>query len=94
VERARKLVSRGGQIAIIAQAKFLMSQGRINLFTNPTMDFACERVLVFSRRPSMPPGRALMEHGEDIRGGGSLDYVAVIWRVGSSSLNTQIDWTL
>ncbi len=89
-ERALQLVYPGGIVALICQAKFLFSQGRHPLFTRPEM----ERVIVFSRRPSMPSGKFLAEHGEAGRGGGSIDFVWCIWRVGKSTPGTSIEWTL
>lgn len=35
-----------------------------------------------SQRPSMPPGTALEEFGEDIRGGGKVDFVWIVWTDG------------
>lgn len=63
------------KVAALVQAKFLFSQKRFSLFNARET----EAVYVFSRRPSMPPGHLLMKHGEEIRGGGSIDYCWVIW---------------
>jgi hypothetical protein len=78
VEHALKHVRHGGRVAVIAQAKFLFSQVRHPLFTRPD----CERVLILSKRPSMPPGQMLLEQGEACRKGGFADYMWIIWRVG------------
>lgn len=73
IEKA--LASARHKVAALVQTKFLASQKRHSLF----MMRETERVLIFSRRPSMPPGDMLMKHGEDIRGGGSIDYCWVVW---------------
>lgn len=89
IEHAKQITLPGGIIAILAQAKFLFSQGRIDLFED------CERVIILSRRPSMPTGAALLEHGEAIRGGGSLDYCWCIWRAGTvGPTNCRIEWVV
>jgi hypothetical protein len=63
------------RVAVLTQLKFLSSQGRYKLFNNSWM----EKVIIFSRRPSMPPGVMLQKHGEAIRGGGSIDYCWLVW---------------
>lgn len=63
------------RVAALVQSKFLASQRRHKLFMRHDM----ERVIMFSRRPSMPPGGMLQKHGETIRGNGSIDYCWVIW---------------
>ncbi len=89
IEHAQRIVRPGGVIAILAQSKFLFSQRRIDLFDN------CYKIVILSKRPSMPPGAALAEHGESIRGGGSMDYCWCIWLAGvTGSTSCSIDWTL
>lgn len=63
------------RVAALVQTKFLSSQKRYDLFTQ----WPVEKVLIFSKRPSMPPGKMLQEHGEAIRGGGSIDFCWVVW---------------
>lgn len=63
------------RVAALVQTKFLSSQKRHGLF----MRRDTERIIMFSRRPSMPPGEMLMRHGESIRGNGSIDYCWVVW---------------
>lgn len=63
------------RVAALVQTKFLSSQKRHGLFNRPET----ERVIIFSRRPSMPPGWMLWEHGEDYRGNGSIDFCWVVW---------------
>jgi hypothetical protein len=63
-------------VAILVQTKWLNSAGRHTLFTN---DHIPSCVYVCPQRPDCPPGEALIEHGESIRGGGSIDYVWVTW---------------
>jgi hypothetical protein len=73
IERALDLSRH--KVAALVQTKFLSSQKRHSLF----MLRETEKVIMFSRRPSMPPGKMLVEHGEEIRGGGSIDYCWVVW---------------
>lgn len=90
VQRGLELVDTGGIVAIIAQAKFLFSQARHPLFSRSET----ERVVLFSRRPSMPPGATLVEQGEACRGGGAMDYCWCIWRVGKAHPGVLIEWAL
>lgn len=90
VRHALTIVRPGGIVAVIAQAKFLFSQGRHATFDHPSM----ERVIVFSKRPSMPPGKMLAELGESCRGGGSLDFCWCVWRVGKIVPGCVMEWTL
>jgi hypothetical protein len=90
VSQALMTVISGGVVAIVAQAKFLFSQGRHAIFARPDM----ERVIAFSRRPSMPPGKMLAELGESCRGGGSIDFVWCVWRVGKTTPGCVMEWTL
>jgi hypothetical protein len=89
-EHALKIVQPGGVVALVCNAKFLFSQARHPLFNRPEM----ERVIVFSRRPSMPPGEMLARLGEGCRGGGSIDFVWCVWRVGKTERGCTVDWTL
>lgn len=89
VEHALRLVRSGGLVAALGQSKFLWSQGRVELFDR------CERIIILSTRPSMPKGEALLEYGEDIRGGGSIDYAWCIWRAGVvGPTDCKIEWML
>jgi hypothetical protein len=90
VRHALGLVRTGGRVVIVAQAKFLYSQGRHPLFTSPE----CERVLILSKRPSMPPGEMLLEQGESCRGGGAMDYCWVVFRAGKTVPGCSIEWLL
>lgn len=74
-------------VAALVQVKFLCSQRRHGLFKRDEM----EKVIMLSRRPSMPPGRLLVEHGEKIRGNGSIDFCWAIWCRGNLAA-TVIDW--
>jgi hypothetical protein len=75
------------RVAALVQVKFLASQRRHKLFTRDET----EKVIMFSRRPSMPPGKLLEEQGESIRGNGSLDFCWVVWCRGNLAA-TVIDW--
>lgn len=88
VKHAFDVVEDGGYIAIIGQAKFLFSQARHPLFMRREMD----RVLVLSRRPSMPPGKLLAEKGESIRGNGFHDFAWYVWRVGKTTVGATVSW--
>ncbi len=88
VEHALKVVRPGGLVCALVQSKFLFSQRRHQLFTRPETSL----VLMLSRRPSMPPGEELAKHGEDIRGGGSLDFCWVVWQVGRIAVPPHVEW--
>lgn len=90
VRHAMSVTEEGGIIAVVAQAKFLFSQARNPIFTSAAM----ERVIAFSRRPSMPPGVMLQELGEACRGGGSIDFVWCVWRSGKTQPGCVMEWTL
>lgn len=90
VRHAINVVRPGGVVAVVAQAKFLFSQARHSIFSTSFM----ERVIVFSKRPSMPPGKMLLERGEACRGGGSIDFVWCVWRVGKATDGCVMEWTL
>jgi hypothetical protein len=90
IEHALRHVQQGGFVCALVQAKFLFSQKRKELFERVDM----ERVIILSRRPSMPPGEALSEHGESIRGGGSIDFCWVVWRVGKGEPGALIEWAI
>lgn len=85
IERALSLARE--RVAALVQMKFLCSQKRHSLFSRPDM----ERVIVFSRRPSMPPGQMLADHGESIRGGGSIDFCWAVWKKGHAGI-VQLEW--
>lgn len=88
IEHSLNVTEPGGRVCALVQAKFLFSQRRKALFRRPEM----ERVIILSRRPSMPPGEALAEHGEKIRGGGSIDFCWVVWKVGGADCAPVIGW--
>jgi hypothetical protein len=75
------------RVAALVQVKFLASQKRHGLFA----DMPTEKVIMLSKRPSMPPGELLQKHGESIRGGGSIDFCWVVWKRGHTG-GTQIVW--
>jgi hypothetical protein len=85
IEHAREHAEE--RVAALVQTKFLASQRRYPLFSS----FDTELVIMLSRRPSMPPGVMLREHGEAIRGGGSLDFCWVIWKRGHNA-GARIVW--
>ena len=77
-------------VAVLVPLKWLASQGRYPLFTRPEM----ERVIVLSRRPSIPPGERIAAEGEAIRKGGSIDFGWFLWRAGKRRLGTHIRWLI
>ena len=86
-DHAIRVTPAGGGVAFLTQLKFLASQRRYPLWAQ------VERVIIYSKRPSMPAGELLMEKGEACRGGGSIDFCWIVWHVG---VHTQpsIEWSL
>ena len=65
--------------AFILPIEFACSQGRYErLYSKRPPSHVC----FYSERPSMPPGQVLRDRGEDARGGGMADYVALVWTAG------------
>ncbi len=78
-----------GTIAVIVPIQFLCSQGRRHLFDRHW----CDRVLIHSRRPSMPPGDLIELFGENERHSGSTDYCWIVFRPGRApTAPVEIDW--
>jgi hypothetical protein len=69
IKRASKYATH--RIAILARIAFLSSQKRYDLFTK----FPPEKVVILSRRPSMPPGGMRI-----IPQGGKTDFCWIVWR--------------
>ena len=88
VEQALAQVEPGGLVAVLAPLKWAASQGRYALFSRPEM----ERVVILSRRPSIPPGALLQAKGEGIRKGGSIDFAWYLWRVGKAHAGARVGW--
>lgn len=86
IEHALKHTRR--YVCALVQTKFLHSQGRHNLFSRDEM----ERLIMFSRRPSMPPGEVLVKHGESIRGNGSIDFCWAIWNAQGNPGPVTVEW--
>lgn len=84
---ALDICRKGQRICFLTQLKFLASQKRFPLWEQ------VERVIIYSKRPSMPPGEMLMEKGEACRGGGSIDFCWIVWRVGHEGPAT-IEWSI
>lgn len=78
----------GGHVAALVPIGFLASIRRHSLFVRPE----CEMVLVLSRRPGLPPGELLKQHGEAIRCNGSTDFIWSIWRRGRAADGAAICW--
>jgi hypothetical protein len=64
------------KVAMLVQNKFLFSQRRYDLFTDPAT--APARVYFLSERPSMPPGE-LLQLGLIEPKGGKVDYLWMVW---------------
>ena len=75
-------------MAVLAPLKWAASQGRYALFSRPEM----ERMIILSRRPSIPPGALLQAKGEAIRKGGSIDFAWYLWRVGKAHAGARVGW--
>ena len=89
---AEKFIRHGLRIvprktAVLTRLEFLASQQRNALFTEhpPT------KILVLSRRPSMPPGE-LYDPDKEARGG-TLDYCWIVWDK-QSDAPTTVEWLL
>lgn len=65
------------RVVILMPVKWLASQTRFRLFT----EFPPAAVLIFSQRPSMPPGDVIHLMGSKAFRGGVLDYCAIVWDV-------------
>ena len=76
------------RVAALMQLRFLATQARNPLFSRQSM----EHVIIFSRRPSMPPGKMLQEHGEKIRGGGSIEFCWMVWNNEHTGSKPTIEW--
>ena len=88
VKQALRRVRAGRPVALLAPLKWAASQSRYALFSRPQM----ERVIILSRRPSIPPGGLLQVRGEAIRKGGSIDFAWYLWRVGKTKPGTRVGW--
>ena len=88
VEQALRRVEPGGLVAVLAPLKWAASQGRYALFSRPEM----ERMVILSRRPSIPPGELLKAKGEAIRKGGTIDFGWFLWRVGKTRSGASVVW--
>lgn len=86
-EHAIETRPRGAIIAFLVQSKFLHSQRRHELMSKAS------QVILYSKRPSIPPGTFLEEHGEAGRKGGSIDFCWVVWRVGYEGPAT-VEWSM
>lgn len=65
--------------AFIVPIEFLAGQGRyVRLFSKHPPSHTA----IYCERPSMPPGEQLLALGEDARGGGKADFVALVWTDG------------
>jgi hypothetical protein len=87
IKHGLKHVVEGGHVAVLVPLRFLASQERHALFKERR-----PLVLVFSRRPSMPPGNLLLERGERIRKNGSDDFAWIVFRRGQVAESAHIDW--
>jgi hypothetical protein len=70
IEKALRETRRSGVVAALAPVSFLASQERHAFFNGREI----ERVIVLSKRPSMPDGDAL-PRGDVTRGGGKTNYL-------------------
>lgn len=77
VRRALEIAT--DRVAALVPIKWLGSIGRYTLFEE---EFPPEAVLVFSERPSCPPGSKIETLGDSAFRGGTMDYMWVVWKVG------------
>lgn len=82
----RALTVAHDRVAMLLPASFLFSQERQALFLSTPV----ERVLLLSRRPSIPPGRLVME-GLAKFAGGSTDFAWCVWKRGHEARPT-VTW--
>jgi hypothetical protein len=87
IQHGLKHVIKGGHVAVLVPLRFLASQERHTLFKEQR-----PLVLIFSRRPSLPPGKLLLANGERIRGNGSDDFAWIVFRRGQTAKIACIDW--
>jgi hypothetical protein len=88
VEKALRETKPGGVIAALAPLSFLASQARYDFFRARET----ERIIVLSKRPSLPDGDALIA-GAVKRGNGKANYAWLIFRVGGRrGAEAAIDW--
>lgn len=82
----RSLTDSPHRVCLLLELKFLASQKRFALFK---WIAPLERVLVFSKRPSMPPGR----HDPEQASGGKQDYAWFVWNTTLPvSHQPHLDW--
>lgn len=86
VRRALQIAT--DRVAVFVRLKWLGSLGRYQLFE---IDHPPELVLVFSDRPSCPPGPMIEGLGERAFRGGEQDFMWVVWRKGHVG-DTVIRW--
>jgi hypothetical protein len=82
----RALTLASDRVAMLLPASFLFSQERQGLFLSTPV----ERVLLLSRRPSIPPGRMVID-GTATFSGGSTDFAWIVWRRGHEARPT-VSW--
>ena len=88
IEKALRETKRGGVVAALAPLSFLASQARYDFFRARET----ERIIVLSKRPSLPDGDALLA-GEVKHGNGKANYAWLIFRVGGRrGAEATIDW--
>lgn len=73
IRKALTMARRG--VCVFVPVAFKSSIGRFDLFTS----FRPSHELVFSQRPSCPPGRLLDALGDDAFKHGQLDYIWLAW---------------
>lgn len=64
-----------GRVCICVPITWLSTNGRYRLYTERPP----EQILIFSQRPSMPPGDKIAELGDRAFRGGEIDYMWVVW---------------
>ena len=63
------------RVCVLVPLNFLAGQKRHSFY----IDTPVEKIVILSRRPSMPPGEMLVQHGEEYRKNGSIDFCWIVW---------------
>lgn len=63
------------RVCVLVPLNFLAGQKRQEFYLYTPV----EKVIILSRRPSMPPGEMLVQHGEEYRKNGSIDFCWIVW---------------
>lgn len=77
------------RVCALMPLSFLASQRRHKLFS----EHVPSDILIFSKRPSMPPGRQIADMGKKAFNGGTVDYCWIVWTRGWDR-DTRTKWVM